>query len=483
MTARQGTGASLAAWFAANRARLLEDLNALIRIPSVSALPAHREDMDRAAAWLVERLRAAGVPHAELLPTAGNPLAFGAWQATDPDAPTALIYGHYDTQPADPFDEWETPPFEPTVRDGRLYARGASDDKGNLMIPIAVAEAFGQIDGAPPINLLFLFEGEEEIGSPSLRPALDTFHDRLGADVAISADSAMWSQEQPSLVLASKGLAGVQLDARGAAGDLHSGLHGGMVPNPLAALATTLASMKDAEGRITIDGFFAGVEPLGERERAEIAAVPFDEAAYAASLGLGATVGDPAYSALERNWARPTLDINGMWGGFQGAGSKTVIPAEAHAKITCRLVPGQEPAAVIAAIGRHVATHTPPGVTITVTSVAGSSRAYAIDPEHPALLAASEAIHNVYGVDPLLIRLGGTLPVAEFFKADLGIDTILLAWEMPDENLHGPNEFFRLENFDHGFKVYADLLTRLGTLGLARRAPRTGTARTDTVAD
>lgn len=472
MAGKQTRGTELMAWLAANRARLLNDLDELLRIPSVSALPAHRDDMTRAAEWLVARLRAAGVPHAELLPTTGNPLAFGTWSAADPAAPTVLIYGHYDTQPADPFDEWLTPPFEPTVRDGRLYARGASDDKGNLLIPIAVTEAFARIAGEPPVNLVFLFEGEEEIGSPALRPALRTFRERFGADVAISADSAMWSQEQPSLVLASKGLAGVQLDARGAAGDLHSGLHGGMAPNPLAALATVLASMKDADGRITIDGFFDGVEPLTERERAEIAAVPFDEAAYAASLGLVAPVGDLAYSPLERNWARPTLDINGLWGGFQGAGSKTVIPAEGHAKITCRLVPGQEPAAVIAAIERHVAAHTLPGVTITVSGTAGASRAYAIDPEHPALLAASEALYNTYGFDPLLIRLGGTLPVAEFFKADLGIDTILLAWEMPDENLHGPNEFFRLENFDHGFQVYADLLTRLGTLGLARRVVR-----------
>jgi acetylornithine deacetylase/succinyl-diaminopimelate desuccinylase-like protein len=463
MTARAGNDGNqqFPDWLEANRARLLGELGELIRIPSVSALPAHRPDIVSAADWVAARLRAAGVPKVEVLPTEGNPVVVGEWPAADTDAPTALIYAHYDTQPADPFDEWETPPFEPHERDGRLYARGASDDKGNLLIPVAVAEAFGKLAGQPPLSLIFFFEGEEEIGSPNLRPFLAAHRDRLRADMAISADSGMWSHEQPSLVLASKGLAGVQLDARGANGDIHSGLHGGMAPNPLGALATVLASMKDADGRITIDGFFDDVRPLTELERAEIAAVPFDEAEYGRGLGIAGPVGDPAYSPLERNWARPTFDLNGIWGGFQGAGSKTVIPAEAHAKITCRLVPDQDPGAIIAAIARHVATHTPPGVTITLNPTAGSSRAYAIDSQHPALLAAREIMSAEYGRDPYMVRLGGTLPVAEFFKTDLGLDTIFLAWEMPDENLHGPNEFFRLENFDRGFRVYTELFKRL----------------------
>jgi acetylornithine deacetylase/succinyl-diaminopimelate desuccinylase-like protein len=457
--------AAFAAWLAENRARLLDELGELIRVPSVSALPAHADDMVRAADWVATRLRAAGVPQVAVLPTDGHPVVLGEWPAADPDAPTVLIYAHYDTQPADPFDEWETPPFEPSIRDGRLYARGASDDKGNLLIPVAVAEAFGQLAGGPPVGLIFFFEGEEEIGSPNLRPFLAAHRDRLRASVAISADSGMWSHEQPSLVLASKGLAGVQLDARGAAGDIHSGLHGGMAPNPLGALATVLASMKDPEGRITIDGFFDAVRPLSELERAEIAAVPFDEAEYGRALGIAGPVGDPAFTPLERNWARPTLDLNGIWGGFQGEGSKTVIPAEAHAKITCRLVPDQDPGAIIAAITRHVALHTPPGVTISVNPTAGSSSAYAIDPQHPALLAAREIMRAEYDRDPYMIRLGGTLPVAEFFKSDLGLDTIFLAWEMPDENLHGPNEFFRLDNFDRGCRVYHQLFARLAANG------------------
>lgn len=453
--------AALDAYFTAERSRHLAELRDFVRIPSVSALPAHRADMARAADWTAARLRAAGVPAVEVWPTAGHPVVWGAWPAAEPAAPTILIYGHYDTQPADPFDLWETPPFEPTERDGRLYARGASDDKGNLLLPILAAEAYARVAGQPPLGLVFLFEGEEEIGSRSLRAVLCAQRDRLRAAVAVSADSAMWGHDEPSLVLGSKGLAGVQIDVRGAAGDLHSGLHGGLAPNPLNALATILASMKTPEGRIAIDGFFDGVRPLTEREVAAIEAVPFDETAYLSSIGASAIVGDPEYGPLERNWARPTLDINGMWGGFQGEGSKTVIPREAHAKITCRLVPDQDPARVIAAIERHIRAHCPPGVTATLGPTAGGARAYAIDPAHPAFVAAREALRASYGRDPLLIRLGGTVPAAEFFRADLGIDTVFLAWEMPDENLHGPNEFLRLENFERGLRVYADLFARL----------------------
>ncbi|CAA9578427.1 MAG: Acetylornithine deacetylase/Succinyl-diaminopimelate desuccinylase and related deacylases [uncultured Thermomicrobiales bacterium] len=452
-------------FFAAERERHLAELADFLRIPSVSALPAHRDDMVRAAGWVAEQLRAAGVPQVETLPTAGHPVVWGAWPAAEPGAPTALIYGHYDTQPADPLDLWETAPFEPTVRDGRLYARGASDDKGNLLIPLKVVEAYRATAGRPPLGVVFLFEGEEEIGSPNLRPFLSEHRDRLRADVAISADSAMWSHEQPSVVLATKGLAGVQLDARGTSGDLHSGLHGGMAPNVLNALASLLASMRTPDGRITVEGFYDGVRPLTDEERREIAAAPFDEVAYKAALGADALVGEPGFSPLERNWARPTLDLNGMWGGFQGEGSKTVIPATAGAKITCRLVPDQDPARVIAAIEQHVRDHCPPGVTVKVTPAAGTARAYAIPRDHPALLATRDALRASYGREPLAIRVGGTLPITEFFKADLGLDTVCLAWEMPDENLHGPNEFLRLENFDRGLRVYANLFQRLARTG------------------
>jgi acetylornithine deacetylase/succinyl-diaminopimelate desuccinylase-like protein len=459
----ESEGRALAAYFEAERTRHLEEYREFLRIASVSALPAHRADIASAAAWVAGQLQGAGVPEVQIMPTAGHPVVYGAWPAERVGAPTVLIYAHYDTQPADPLDEWTTPPFVPTVRDDRMYARGASDDKGNLFVTLKVVEAFAATRGRPPVGLIFLFEGEEEIGSPNLQAFLREHTNLLRADAAISADSVMWAHNEPSLVLASKGLIALQVDVRGAQSDLHSGLHGGLAPNPLNALASLLGSMWTLDGRIRVEGFYDEVRSLGEQERAEITMVPFDEAAYARSIGISASVGEPHYGPLERNWTRPTLDLNGLWGGFQGEGSKTVIPREAHAKLTCRLVPDQNPAHVIAALERHIQAHCPPGITTTVQQTAGSSAAYAIAPAHPVMCVLREALRASYGRDPRLIRLGGTLPVAEFFQSELGMEMVFLAWSMPDEHLHGPDEFFRLENFDRGLRVYADVFERLGT--------------------
>jgi len=444
-------------YFRAERARHLDELATFLRIPSVGADPDRHDAMVHAADWVAAQLRQAGLASVEVVPTAGHPVVWAATPARDATAPTVLIYGHYDTQPADIADGWSAPPFEPTIRDGRLYARGASDDKGNLLIPIKAAEAFHATGTPLPVGLVFVIEGEEESGSPNFPAFLDQYRDRLHADVAISADSAMWGHDMPSLMLASRGSVSLQLDARGPNSDLHSGLHGGLAPNPLEGLATIIASMKSPAGAITIDGFYDDVRAPTESERAEIAAVPFDEAAYCRSLGIDTVVGEPGYRPLERNWLRPTLDINGLWGGYQGAGGKAVIPSEAHAKISCRLVPDQEPARVVVAIERHVRAHCPPGITIAVRPRGSGTRAYAIDPRHPALAAARDALRSAYGHDPLMIRIGATLPFAQFFKTKLGIDTVGLAWEMPDENLHGVDEFLRLENFDRGLSVYAAL--------------------------
>ena len=452
---------ALDAYFVAERIRHLEEYREFLRIPSVSALPSHREDMMRAADWVVHALRSAGVPTVDILPTEGHPVVYGAWPAEKPGTPTLLLYAHYDTQPADPLHEWTTPPFEPTIRDGCMYARGASDDKGNLFLTLKVVEAYSALQGRPTIGLIFLFEGEEEIGSPNLRACIQEHKDRLRADAVMSADSVMWANDTPSLVLASKGLIALQIDVLGAESDLHSGLHGGLAPNPLNALTTILGSMWTLDGKVQIEEFYDEVRPLSEQERVEIAAVPFDEDSYALSIGIAAPVGEPGYGPLERNWARPTLDINGIWGGFQGEGNKTVIAREAHAKITCRLVPEQVPSYVIAAIERHIKKHCPAGITATVQQTAGSSSACAIAPTHPVLRVAREALHASYNREPLMIRLGGTLPVAEYFQKDLGQDIVFLAWSMPDEHLHGPDEFFRLENFDRGLRVYADLFERL----------------------
>ena len=452
---------ALDTYFRAERTRHLEEYREFVRIPSVSALSSHRADIQSAADWVARTLRQAGVPTVEVMPTPGHPLVYGAWPAENPETPTLLLYAHYDTQPADPLDEWTTPPFEPTVRECRMYGRGASDDKGNLFLTLKVVEAFAALRGRPPVGLIFLFEGEEEIGSPHLQAFIHEHRDLLRADAVMSADSVMWAHGAPSLVLGSKGVIALQIDVAGAQSDLHSGLHGGLAPNPLNALATILASMWTPDGQICIEGFYDEVRPLSEQERADIAAVPFDEAAYARSIGIPAPVGEPQYRPLERNWARPTLDVNGLWGGFQGEGTKTVIAREAHAKITCRLVPDQVPAHVIAAIERHIHAHCPASITATVRQTTRSSAAFAIEPTHPVLQVAREALRASYGRDPLLIRIGGTLPVAEYLHQERGQDIVFLAWSMPDELRHGPDEFFRLDNFDRGLRVYADVFHRL----------------------
>jgi acetylornithine deacetylase/succinyl-diaminopimelate desuccinylase-like protein len=450
-------------YFTKERSRHLDELFTFLRIPSVGADPDRRTEMVRAADWVAMQLRRAGLAATEVIPTAGHPVVWAATPAPDPTAPTVLIYGHYDTQPAGQDDGWTSPPFEPTIRDNRLYARGASDDKGNLLIPVKAAEAFHATGTPLPVGLIFVIEGEEESGSPNFPAFLDQYRERLHADVAISADSAMWGHDMPSLMLASRGSVSLQLDARGPNSDLHSGLHGGFAPNPLVGLANVIASMVSAEGVIAVNGFYDDVRTPTPSERAEIAAVPFDEAAYCQSLGINMVVGEPGYGPLERNWLRPTLDVNGLWGGYQGAGGKAVIASEAHAKISCRLVPDQDPAHIISAIERHVRAHCPPGITVAVRPRGSGTRAYAIDPHHPALRAARDALRRSYGYDPLMIRIGATLPFASFFKAKLGIDTVGLAWEMPDENLHGVDEFLRLENFDRGLRVYADLFEHLGS--------------------
>jgi acetylornithine deacetylase/succinyl-diaminopimelate desuccinylase-like protein len=457
---------ALDAYLRAARSRHLAELCELIAIPSVGALPEHGPDMARAAAWIAARLDAIGCPEAAVCPTAGHPAVIGRWPAP-PGAPTVLVYAHYDVQPADPLELWTTPPFAPEVRGGRLYGRGASDDKGNLLLPLRAIEALTSVEGGLPVGVTFLCEGEEEIGSPSLPALLSVQRERLRADVALSADGIMWSSELPSLLVGSKGLLALDVQVRCAAGDLHSGLHGGMAPNAAVALAHVLARLVAADGEILVEGFADDARPLSDAERAEVARAPFDARAYAAGIGASALVGEPGYTPLERNWHRPTLDVNGIWGGFQGEGAKTVIPAGAGAKITCRLACGQDPDRVAAAIERHVQASLPPGAEAEVVRQAGGSPAFEIDPGHPVLAAARGALRASYGFDPLLMRMGGTLPIAELLQRELGLDVVLLSWSMPDEGLHAPDEFVRLENLDRGARVYADLLHRLAAAGAA----------------
>jgi acetylornithine deacetylase/succinyl-diaminopimelate desuccinylase-like protein len=423
-----------------------------LRIPDQSALGAHRADMLRAAEWVAGALRTAGCPTVEILPTPGNPVVYGEW-LVGPDRPTALVYGHYDVQPADPLELWESPPFEPTVRDGRIYARGAADDK-RLYCAVMALEAVARTSGRPACNLKFMFEGEEEIGSPSLPGFLREHRARLACDVVLSADGSMFDWERPSLTLAYKGIASCQIDVRGARVDLHSGQHGGGVANPLHALAAILASMHGEDGRITVAGFYDDVRPLTAAEKADIAAVPFDEEAYRRDLQVPALFGEAGYTTLERQWARPTLEVNGMWGGFQGDGSKTVLPREAHAKITCRLVANQDPDRILDLLEAHLRTHTPAGVTASLQRFPGKAKPYMMPRELREVKIAAEVLEGIYGVPPLYTRAGGTLPVTEMVRDVLGVWTVGLAAK--GENVHAPNEFFLLKDLERGARIFAD---------------------------
>ena len=441
--------------------RVLAELVEFASIPSVSTDPAHAADMRAAAHWVASKLVAAGPMNVRTIDTPGNPVVYGEWLGA-PGKRTVLVYGHYDVQPADPIEKWITPPFTPTVHGRRLYARGVSDDKGPTLIAIKVAEAFFAVAGALPVNVKFMIEGEEEIGSPSLDGFIAAHRELLKADVVISADGAMWRPSEPSLTVASRGLAGLNFTLTSAAKDLHSGRHGGSVANPLHAMAQLVASLHHPDGRIAVEGFYDRVQELSADERAAIAALPFDEATYLQQVGAPGPSGEAGYTLLERQWTRPTLEVNGMWGGYQGPGQKTVIPCEAHAKITCRLVPGQDPAEIVQLITRHLEANVPSGTTLSVTPGDHGTPAAHIESGHYALTAAATALEAVYGVKPLLVRMGATVPIMELFKRHMGIDTVYFSFSTSDEDYHAPNEFFRLRRLDEGMQAWARYWTLLG---------------------
>jgi acetylornithine deacetylase/succinyl-diaminopimelate desuccinylase-like protein len=443
--------------------RILAELVEFASIPSVSTDPAHAVDVHAAAAWVAAKLSAAGPFTVRTMPTPGGgaSVVYAEWLGA-PGAPTALIYGHYDVQPEDPVEKWRSPPFRPTLREGRLYARGVSDDKGPLLIPIKVAEAFFAEHGRLPINVKFMIEGEEEIGSRHLEGFIAEHKDLLATDVVLSADGAMWRSDEPSLTVANRGLAGLELTLRGSAKDLHSGRHGGSVANPLHALARLIASLHQPDGRVAVAGFYDRVREVSRAERAEIAALPFDEAAYLAQVGAAAAVGEPGYSTLERQWTRPTIEVNGMWGGYQGPGTKTIVPSEAHAKITCRLVPDQEPDEVVALVTGHLERHVPPGTRLVVHPDGHGARPAHIARDHAVVKAAEAALENVYGVPPLIVRMGGTVPMAEYFQRLMGLSTLYFSFSTGDEDFHAPNEFFRVHRLHEGLAAWAHLWEILG---------------------
>ncbi len=452
------------AYLDTNADRRLASYSELLRIPSISALPEHAADCRRAAQWIAAQLESMGVEHVEVAETGGHPVVYGDWLHAE-GAPTVIVYCHYDVQPVDPLDLWEKPPFEPQVRDGRMYARGAADDKGQLHMHLRATEALLAVRGGLPVNLRFVFEGEEESSSVHLDAWLEANRERLSADLVVISDTKFFEGNLPAITLGLRGLMYCQIDVTGAPVDLHSGSYGGAVENPANALATIIARLKDDAGRVTVPGFYDDVVPLTEADRAAFAALPFDEEAYRDGLGLPALVGEVGYTTLERRGARPTLDVNGIWGGFQGAGSKTIIPAHAHAKVSCRLVVDQDPERIFALVRDHVLVIAPPGVRVSVTYLGGGDPS--LTPmDHPATQAAARALEATFGRAPLYIREGGSIPVCASFARILGLPVVLLGFTNPDDNAHAPNESMVLANHETGIRTIVRMWEELAATDL-----------------
>ena len=453
----------MAAWLEylkSNGTNYLNELCEFLRIPSISSLPENAADVRRAADWVAGRLETAGVEHVQVLPTGGHPVVYGQWLNTS-GAPTVLIYGHFDVQPVDPIDLWSQPPFDPVIKGNRIYARGASDDKGNMLAPILAVEALLRTRGELPVNVKFFFEGQEEIGSPQLADLISSQRDLLSCDLILSADGGQWDEDQAMLIVGRRGICALQLDLKSADQDFHSGTYGGTFLNPIHALAYVIDSMRSPDGRILVDGFYDDVSVVPKSERDQYARIPYDENDYMDKLGVRQLFGEPGFSTYERAWIRPTLEINGIWGGFQGEGIKTVIPSEAHAKITCRLVPDQAPDQIVELIRAHVERYVPEGTTAVVKKLAGTADPYVIPYEHVGNLAARAVLTELYGQKPYVARMGGTIPVSGIFLKFLKAHMVNFAFGLNDENIHAPNEFFRISSFTRSLKAYGLVLERL----------------------
>ncbi len=449
---------------------ILERMLTLIRFPSVSTDSAFGEGMRGARDFLLDRLHAIGLSDVRLLEApGGQPAVYGAWTGAGPDRPTIMIYGHYDVQPADPLELWLSPPFEPTIRDGRIYARGASDVKGSTTIAIETLAGFLAVEGGCPVNVKLFLEGEEEVGSPSLAALIETHRELLAADAMLSADGGGAAGKVPVLNIGCRGIAALQFSLRTAMKDAHSGKVGGALRNALHEMARLIATLHDDQGRVAVEGFDAGALPMTNSLRAECASLPLDEAAWYAEFGAS-PFGDAAYTVRERTTLRPTVEVNGMWGGYTGQGGKTVTPAEAQAKLTMRLVPGQDPAAAQAAVKAHLERYAPSGVTLEFSYRPGGTRAYTLGADHPLRAAAAAVLRREKGAEPAVMRLGGTVPITTLFQERLGMDSLMFGLASADEDAHAPNEFFRLSSLEEGLRLWPLLLTELA--GVPRGAFR-----------
>lgn len=444
----------------AHREQAVEQLKELLRIPTVSADSRFRQDVRRGAEFVQAALSAAGLT-TELCETPGNPIVYAESLNAGPNAPTVLIYGHYDVQPPDPLEKWTTPAFEPTVRDGAIYARGATDDKGQVWTHVLSVSAWLQAVGKLPINVKFVIEGEEEVGSNNLDEFLATHREKLRCDVVVVSDTSQYGPGMPAITYGLRGILACEVTITGPNRDLHSGVFGGSVWNPVNALCRIISQLHDEQGQITIPGFYDQVVPLTDAERQQFRNLPFNESQYLKKLGVDAVHGEAGYTTLERRWARPTCDVNGIYGGYTGEGPKTIVPSTATAKITCRLVPNQDPEKLLVALGEYLKSLTPAGASIKFTAQHGGWPTVA-DLNSPYMAAARRAIESAFGKAPVMIREGGSIPVVATFKRILGADTLLLGWGQDTDNLHSPDEHFSLADFHKGTLASAALWAELG---------------------
>lgn len=447
---------SVISHISANRQEYLNRLFELLKIPSESAVSERAEDCKKAADWIAGQFRQMGV-RSEIIETNSKPLVYAETPRVE-NAPTVLVYGHYDVQPAVPLDKWDSPPYQPEVRDGKIYARGATDDKGQMLTHVFSTEAWMKTVGHPPVNLKFLIEGEEEVGSKALSEFLDGKYDdqlegsaveKLSCDVIAISDNSQFAPGRPAITYGLRGIVALELNLEGPSQDLHSGSFGGAVTNPINALTSIAGTMKSPDGKISVEGFFDGIIDIDSVERENWNKLGFNDQELMDQIQVDGLTGEEGYTTLERQWARPTLDFNGIYGGYQGEGSKTIIPSSAGLKITCRLAPGQDPDHVIAMIRKHVSDRIPPGIRWTLSEGHGAP-AMAASTDSPFMKAASDAINSAYGIEPVLIRSGGSIPIVSTFKQKLNVDTLLLGWGQNDDNLHSPNEKFAEEDFHKG---------------------------------
>ncbi len=444
-----------------NEDRFLEELKDLLRIPSISTLPENNEATHRAADFVVDHLDAAGLEHVEVIETSRHPLVYADWLHA-PGKPTVLCYGHFDVQPPDPLDLWETPPFEPTERNGNLYARGSADDKGQMFSHIKAIEAIKAIYGRPPVNVKFLIEGEEEVGGLSVAEYVAANPEKLKADVALVSDTEMYAPGLPTLNIGLRGLVYVEIESRGPMRDLHSGLYGGAAPNAVFGLIELLSKAKDANGHILIPGIYDDVEAPSAEERTSWQHLPFDENEYLKDeVGSTELTGEPGYSVFERTWARPTFEVHGIAGGFTGAGAKTVIPAKAVAKVSIRLVPRQDPEKIVQALKQFVKDNTPRGIQFEVR-VLSAGPGLMVNTDHPAIRVAAKAFSDIFGKPTVFTRSGGSIPIVGDFATHLGIPTILMGFGLPDDGLHSPNEKYNIRNYYDGIRTLAHFFEEYG---------------------